>query len=126
MIPVSEQVKTALESLAWKLELSYQKEETEMFRKCSDPVFNPDGWRYHADEYRRILSEVHDFRYHLSIVEEGDFYVLKDTDKLVILCKAHKDTGDLYSIATGEVVANLLDWESRKALLEGAHYNIVL
>ena len=126
MNQVSDRVKTALESLAWKLELSYQKEETEMFRKYSDPVLNPDGWRYHADEYRRILSEVHDFRYHLSIVEEGDFYVLKDTDKLVIICKAHKDTGDVYSIASGDVVANLLDWDSRKALLESAHYNVTL
>ena len=119
-------LKTLCEKLILRLELSYQKEETEMFRRYSNRYLNPDGWQYHSAEYQRIRDEIHDFRYHLDIVEEDGYYLIKELDKLQVICKVDKENGDLYSVVTGEVVANLLDQESRNDLFNQLHYNKVI
>ena len=124
-------VRTALESLSLKLELTYQKDETEMFRAFSDPHKNPDGWKYHSEVYQRILNDEHDFRYHPWIDEDEDYFYLKNEDgrncgQNQILCRVEKVTGDVFSPVEEAPVANLLDYESKRALLSRTHYNKVI
>ena len=120
-------VLTFAQTLCNKLELSYQKDEIRMFKEYSNEYTNPDGWRYHAAEYQRILRDEHNFAYKPYLDDSGsDILVRCETPwngMPSILARIDKETGAVYAPGAAEPSYNLLDEPSRRELFHRAHYS---